>query len=67
MRNESADTSSYHNEAGGDGIVAAMAQLPKFGPVVLLAKELAIFFIIPVGQRGAALTTSAEKEVERSS
>lgn len=51
------DGSSYHDEAGGDGVVAAMAQLPKFGPVVLLTEEPSIFFIIPVGQRGAALTT----------
>lgn len=46
----------YHDETGGDGVVAAVAQLSKFDPVVLLAEETSIFFIIPVGQRRAALT-----------
>lgn len=54
---ESMDGSSYHDEAGGDGVVAAVAQLPKFGPVVFLAEEPSIFFIIPVRQWGAALAT----------
>lgn len=57
LSDELSGRSSYHNEASGDRVIAAMAQLPKFGPVVLLAEEPAIFFIIPVGQRGAALTT----------
>lgn len=54
----------YHDEASGDRVVAAVAQLPKFGPVVLLAKEPSIFFIIPVGQRCAALTTPG-KEIKK--
>lgn len=48
--------SSYHDEASGDQVVAAVAQLAKFGPIVLLAEEVSIFFIVPVGQRGAAFT-----------
>lgn len=63
---ESADGCSYHDEAGGDRVIAAVAQLPKFGPVVLLAEETSIFFIIPVGQWGAALTTpDGEEETEK--
>lgn len=57
LRDELSGRSSYHNKAGGDRVIAAMAQLPKFGPVVILAEKPSIFFIIPVWQRGAALTT----------
>lgn len=57
MRDESVDRCFYHDEAGGDWVVAAVAQLPEFGPVVLLAEELSILFIIPVGQRRTAFTT----------
>lgn len=56
--------SVYHNEAGGDWIVAAVAQLSEFGPVVILAEEPSIFFIIPARKRCAALTTSGRgKEI----
>lgn len=41
----------YHDETGGDGVIAAVAQLSKFDPVVLLAEEASILFIVPVGQR----------------
>lgn len=53
---------SYHDEAGGDRVVAAVAQLPKLDPVVLLAVQPSIFFIIPVGQRGAALATPEKRK-----
>lgn len=49
---------SYHDEAGGDGVAAAMTQIPKLGPVVLLAEEPALLLIVPVGQGGTALTAS---------
>lgn len=62
MRDESADRSSYHDEARGDWVIAAVAQLPKFGPVVLLAEKTSIFFIIPVGQGGAALTAPTRQK-----
>lgn len=64
---ESADGCYYHDEAGGDWVVTAVAQLPEFGPVVLLAEEASIFFIIPVGQRCAALTTPEKRKRERDS
>lgn len=44
----SLDRSSYHDEAGADWVVAAVAQFPIFGPVVLLTEELSILFIVPV-------------------
>ena len=47
----------YHDEACGDGVVAAVTQLSKLGPVVLLAEETAILLIVPVGQGRTALTT----------
>lgn len=59
-----AAASFYHDEAGGDWIVAAVAQLSEFGPVVVLAEEPSIFFIIPARERCAALTTSGRgKEI----
>lgn len=56
--------SVYHDEACGDWIVAAVAQLSEFGPVVVLAEKPSIFFIIPARKRCAALTTSGRgKEI----
>lgn len=52
-----APTSAYHDEARGDGIVAAVAQLSEPGPVVVLAEEPPVFFIIPAREGGAALAT----------
>lgn len=57
LREESAHRPSYHDEAGGDGVVAAVAQLPELGPVIVLAVKPPILLIIPVRQRGAALIT----------
>ena len=56
-----AERSSYHNESGGDGVIAAVAQLSKLGPVVLLAEQLPVLLIVPVGQGGTALTASSSR------
>ena len=58
---EAAERSSYHNESGGDGVIAAVAQLSKLGPVVLLAEEPPVLLIVPVGQGGTALTASSSR------
>ncbi len=39
---------THHDESGGDGLRAAMAQLPKFSPVVLLTEEPVVLLIVPV-------------------
>jgi len=38
----------YHDEAGGDRVGAAVAQLPEFVPVVLLAEQPAVLLVVPV-------------------
>lgn len=40
----------YHDQALGDLLRAAVAQLPKVGPVVLLAVEAPILLVVLVGE-----------------
>lgn len=57
-------TDCYHYESSVDGLLATMAVFPETGPVVLLAVQLSIFFIVPVRQDTATFTASkTQKEV----
>lgn len=57
-------TDCYHYESSVDGLLATMAVFPETGPVVLLAVQLSLFFIIPVRQDTATFTASkTQKEV----
>lgn len=57
-------TDCYHYESSGDGLLATMAVFPETGPVVLLAEQLSLFFIVPARQDTATFTASeTQKEV----
>lgn len=63
-RLHSAIADCYHNESGGDGLLATMAVFPKTGPVVLLAEKLPLSLIVPVRQDTATFTApEAQGEV----
>lgn len=49
---------NYHDEPSGDGLRAAVTQLPKLSPVVLPTEQTSIFLIVPAGQRRTAFTAS---------
>lgn len=57
-------TDCYHYESSVDGLLATMAVFPETGPVVLLAVQLSLFFIVPVREDTATFTASkTQKEV----
>ena len=52
----------YHDEACGEGLFAAVALLPKTGPVVLLTEELLLSLIEPVKKNTATLRAPAQRK-----
>ena len=54
--------SAHHDEPLGDLLRAAMAELPKAHPVILLAVQAPILLIVLVGQGGPALTAPVAED-----
>lgn len=51
----------YHYESCCNGLLAAATVLSITGPVVLLAVELSLSFIVPMGKDATTFTTPKDK------